>query len=59
MERLIARQNFTLFDPHEVEQVMGFTLKTTTMATKKEFTKHYLMCERARIFTASVRPPST
>lgn len=48
MERLLARKHFTLFDPHEVERVMGFALEDFYDSDdKKEFTKHYLMCEQS------------
>lgn len=46
MERLLARENFTLFDPHEVQQVMGFNLEDFyDDDDKKAFTEHYLLCE--------------
>lgn len=47
MERLQARQNFSLFDPHEVYQVMGFHLEDFyDDGDDKAFTKHYEACER-------------
>lgn len=46
MERLLARENFSLFDPHEVEDVMGWSLEDFYDTTEeKEFTKRYLECE--------------
>lgn len=46
MERLIARENFTLFDPHEVQKVMGWCLEDYyDTAESKDFTERYLQCE--------------
>lgn len=47
MERLLARENFSLFDPHEVQQVMGFNLEDfyDEDENNKAFTEHYLLCE--------------
>lgn len=46
MERLMARENFTLFDPHEVERVMGYALEDFyDEVDDKEFTKRYIECE--------------
>ena len=46
MERLMARESFTLFDPHEVEKVMGYSLEDFyDEVDEKEFTKRYLECE--------------
>ena len=46
MERLMARESFTLFDPHEVERVMGYSLEDFyDEVDEKEFTKRYLECE--------------
>ena len=46
MERLIARENFSLFDPHEVLSKMGYALEDyyDTKDTK-EFSKRYIECE--------------
>lgn len=47
MERLIKRENFTLFDPHEVNTVMGFALEDFYDTEEdKAFTEHYLACEK-------------
>lgn len=46
MERLLARENFTLFDPHEVEAVMGYALEDYyDTAEDKAFTRRYEECE--------------
>lgn len=46
MDRVIARQDFTLFDPHEVLQVKGYALEDYyDTADSKEFTERYLDCE--------------
>lgn len=46
MERMIARETFTLFDPHEIQSVMGWSLEDFfDTAENKEFTKRYLECE--------------
>lgn len=46
MERLEARQNFTLFDPHEILNVKGWSLEDFyDDGDQKEFTKRYLECE--------------
>ncbi len=48
MERLIERKDFSLFDPHEVENVMGFALEDYyDSCEKKEFTERYLLCENS------------
>lgn len=46
MERLLARENFTLFDPHEVQRVMGWSLEDYfDRPDNKEFTTKYIECE--------------
>ena len=46
MERVINREHFTLFDPHEVSRVMGFQLEDYyDDDTNKAFTEKYLACE--------------
>lgn len=46
MERLLARENFTLFDPHEVATIMGFNLEDYyDDVDNKAFTEKYLACE--------------
>lgn len=46
MERLKERSYFSLFDPHEVETKMGFSLEDFyDDGDNKEFTRHYEMCE--------------
>lgn len=46
MERLLARENFTLFDPHEVQRVMGWSLEDYfDRPDNKEFTAKYIECE--------------
>ena len=47
MERLINRQDFSLFDPHEVEKLMGFSLEDyyDKDAKHKEFSERYKLCE--------------
>ena len=46
MERVINREHFTLFDPHEVSRVMGFHLEDYyDDDTNKAFTEKYLACE--------------
>lgn len=47
MERLIARENFSLFDPHEVYKVMGFHLEDYFDGDEdKAFTERYIQCEQ-------------
>ena len=47
MERLINRQDFSLFDPHEVEKLMGFSLEDyyDKDDKHKEFSERYKLCE--------------
>ena len=47
MERLINRQDFSLFDPHEVEKLMGFSLEDYYDKDEKhkEFSERYKLCE--------------
>lgn len=47
MERLINRQEFSLFDPHEVEKLMGFSLEDyyDKDDKHKEFSERYKLCE--------------
>ena len=46
MERLIARENFSLFDPYEIKKEMGYTLSDYFDDTNsKEFSKRYQECE--------------
>lgn len=46
MERLEKRETFTLFDPHEIYKVMGWSLEDYyDTKDDKEFTKRYLACE--------------
>ena len=47
MERLINRQDFSLFDPHEVEKLMGFSLEDyyDKDEKRKEFSERYKLCE--------------
>lgn len=47
MERLINRQDFSLFDPHEVERLMGFSLEDYYDKDEKhkEFSERYKLCE--------------
>ena len=47
MERLINRQEFSLFDPHEVEKLMGFSLEDYYDKDEKhkEFSERYKLCE--------------
>ncbi len=46
MERLRARENFTLFDPHEVQDVMGWALEDFyDTKESKAFTERYIACE--------------
>ncbi|MDO5696020.1 MAG: ribonucleoside-diphosphate reductase subunit alpha [Eubacteriales bacterium] len=46
MERLKRRENFSLFDPHEVKQVMGYHLEDFyDDGENKAFTERYLACE--------------
>lgn len=46
MERVMARETFTLFDPHEVLTVKGYALEDYfDTKDQKEFTKRYLECE--------------
>lgn len=46
MERLERRENWSLFDPHTVQKVMGFALEDTyDEVDEKNFTKRYLACE--------------
>ncbi len=48
MERLINRENFSLFDPHEIKKLMGFSLEDyyDKDEKSKEFSKRYLLCEK-------------
>ena len=47
MERLEARQNFTLFDPHEILCVKGWALEDFYDTKEdKAFTKRYIECEQ-------------
>ena len=47
MERLEARQNFTLFDPHEILRVKGWALEDFYDTKEdKAFTKRYIECEQ-------------
>ena len=47
MERMLARENFTLFDPHEILAVKGYSLEDYyDTDDNKEFTKRYLECEQ-------------
>jgi len=47
MERMIDRENFTLFDPHEILAVKGYALEDFyDTDDNKEFTKRYLECEQ-------------
>lgn len=46
MERLEKRENWSLFDPHEVSIKMGFNLEDCyDEIDNKEFTRRYLLCE--------------
>lgn len=46
MERLIARKNWSLFDPYMINKVMDFQLEDFyDEVDEKSFTKHYLECE--------------
>jgi len=47
MERLINRQDFSLFDPHEVDKLMGFSLEDYYDKDEKhkEFSERYKLCE--------------
>ena len=46
MERLERRENWSLFDPHMVQKIMGFALEDSYDETdKKAFTEKYLACE--------------
>lgn len=47
MKRLINRENFSLFDPHEVQKLMGFALEDYYDKDEKhmDFTDRYLLCE--------------
>lgn len=46
MERLKERRNFSLFDPHEVNKVMGFNLEDFyDDGINNEFSKRYELCE--------------
>lgn len=46
MQRLLKRENFSLFDPHKVEQVMGYKLEDYyDTDDNKEFSERYVECE--------------
>ncbi len=46
MERLIHRESWSLFDPYEVNKVMGYSLEDYfDDDDNKEFTERYLACE--------------
>lgn len=48
MDRLTNRGDFSLFDPHEVEKLMGFCLEDyyDISDEQREFTERYLLCEK-------------
>lgn len=49
MERLEQRSDWSLFDPHQVKKIMGYSLEDyydDTKKSDKEFTKRYLECEQ-------------
>ena len=47
MERVENRENFTLFDPHEILRVIGWALEDFyDTKDEKEFTKRYIECEQ-------------
>ena len=46
MERLERRENWSLFDPHQVKKIMGFSLEDSYDELEhKDFTEKYLACE--------------
>ena len=58
MERLINRQEFSLFDPHEVEKLMGFSLEDYYDKDEKhkEFSERYKLCENDNRLTKITVP---
>lgn len=58
MERLINRQEFSLFDPHEVEKLMGFSLEDYYDKDEKhkEFSERYKLCENDNRLTQITVP---
>ena len=58
MERLINRQEFSLFDPHEVEKLMGFSLEDyyDKDDKHKEFSERYKLCENDNRLTKITVP---
>ena len=58
MKRLINRQEFSLFDPHEVEKLMGFSLEDYYDKDEKhkEFSERYKLCENDNRLTKITVP---
>lgn len=57
MQRLLKRENFSLFDPHNVEQIMGYKLEDYyDTDDNKEFSKRYIECENNKELDPIVVP---
>lgn len=58
MKRLENREEWTLFDPHEIRQVMGYNLEDyydDEFLNKFEFTEKYLECEKSNNLTRKTK----
>lgn len=57
MERLERRENWSLFDPHSVQKIMGFHLEDSYDETiHKDFTQKYLACEENPLLERTTVP---
>lgn len=57
MQRLLKRENFSLFDPHKVEQVMGYKLEDYyDTDDNKEFSRRYVECENNKELNPIIVP---
>ena len=57
MERLIQREQWSLFDPHEVHMVMGYNLEDYYDEVENgEFTRRYLECEQREELSRTTVP---
>ncbi|MDY6072631.1 MAG: ribonucleoside-diphosphate reductase subunit alpha [Eubacteriales bacterium] len=57
MQRLLKRENFSLFDPHKVEQVMGYKLEDYyDTDDNKEFSRRYVECENNKKLNPIIVP---
>lgn len=57
MDRLQKRENWSLFDPYEVEKIMGYRLEDCFDDVEaKEFTTRYLQCENNSLISRNTVP---